>query len=93
MEIVSNIKITTVSKDDFYNHIKNVIYTNNLEIQLVINDAVVASFIIYCNDNIIKLNARVKDASLVTSEIKRESGESMPIDDTINWFETKLNNI
>lgn len=81
------------NKDEFYNNIKNVIISDNLEIQLIINDAVVASFIICCNDNIIKLTARGKEASFVVGNYKRKSGEDIPMDEIINWFETKLNNI
>lgn len=90
--MTSNIKKEN-SKDEFYNRIKNVIITDNLEIQLVINDVVVASFIIRCNDSIIKLTARVKNASYVTGEIIRTNGELIPVDEVITWFESKLNNI
>ena len=76
------------SKEDFYEAIKNSVFCEDIVICLEHNKEVI--FSVHCNDAIIRLKGRTKDASYVTEDIKRETGESVPINEIINWFESKV---
>jgi hypothetical protein len=80
--------IVCKSKEDFYKEIKDSTFCEDFEIRLEQKKEIV--FLVHCNDAIIRLTGRAKDASYVTENIERETGESVPINEIINWFETKF---
>ena len=80
--------IVCKSKEDFYKEIKDSTFCEDFEIRLEQKKEIV--FLVHCNDAIIRLKGRAKNASYVTEDIKRKTGESVPINEIINWFETKF---
>ena len=86
MEIIRN-----TSRDEFYENIRNVLFADNFAIELVNDGVVIATLKLQCNDCMIKMTGRTKNTAYVTGEIKRESGECVPVDEIIDWFESKLN--
>ena len=78
------------SKKDFIDKIKTLKFAEDSHIVLEQHGKDVATFIIHCNDAIVNLKGRTKEASIVTMDIKRQTGESVPIDEIINWFEENV---
>ena len=83
-------EIRCYTKKDFFDNIKILTFAEDCNIVLVQNGISVATFILHCNDAIVNLKGRTKNASIVTMDIKRQTGESVPIDEIINWFETNV---
>lgn len=82
--------IKVISKEDFFFKIKEVIVSSDVQIVLEHDNTMLARLIVNCNDSVISLKGRSKDASYVTGNLKRQTGESIPIDEIINWFETNV---
>lgn len=69
--------------------IKNAVFCDNLEICLEHNNNIIFLVQFHCDDATICLKGRVKNASYVSEDIKCETGEKVPIDEIIDWFESK----
>lgn len=78
------------NKEGFYFSIKTIVFCEDTQILLVKGNNTIASFIIICNDSIVHLKARTEKKSFVVEGKDREKGGSIPIDEIINWFETKI---
>lgn len=79
------------NKEGFYNKIKTLsVEDENIQIEFKQDDELIAFLKVDCDEFELSFTGRAKESSYVTEKIKRETGESVPIDEIINWFESKL---
>ncbi len=85
------ITIVCKNKELFYNEIKTLSVKNeNIQIEFKQDDELMAILKVDCDVFELSFTGRAKESSYVTEKIKRKTGESVPINEIINWFDTKL---
>lgn len=81
-------KMKFENKEAFYNAIKNANFGDNSQLELCLDESVIATLTITCNDKVVNLLGKSRGELLFSFEIERQSGECVPIDEILTKFNT-----